>query len=253
MIPFDWVKSIELRKSFEAIASGQRPTQGNAISILKLFAKSALASGEPWAARTPVGVVDYYMARLDFNSSLAYFLNLSEAMGENERVHVLIDRNGSIHILANPLTTIALHKASESCRTIAIAYVNGGFLRKTKKGFSCGDTVYKMKSEVPPQQVGEDWWDPFETNLIVSSIIMKRLLIAAIPTLSVSNFINYGKIEFKNSGKHSPLWPFAAITTLAFNWKSLYAVDAFNCSELSVQRLKQLDVQVQRLPGPTCI
>lgn len=248
MISFDWIKSSELRKSFVAIASGQKPAQIDAITILNLLARSALDSGEPWVANAPVGAVDYYMARLDFSSSVAYFLNLSEATGEHERVHVLIARDGSIRILVNPLTTTALHKASESYRTIAIAYVNGGFLNKTKKGFSCGGEVYKMKSEVPPQQVAEDWWDPFETNLIVSSIVMKRLLIAAIPTLNVSNFTDYGKIEFKNSGKQSPLWPFAAITALAFNWKSLYAIDAFNCSELSVQRLKQLDVQVQRLP-----
>ena len=259
MISLDWVVQPKLRKALTMILLGQQPKQADALNTLNMLQQESMKYiekyvgysgctmyfptkkiGGEWAEGDPVGVVDYYTANANMNNSIMYFSNLTQPTNADAgSVHALIAADGCIMILVDPLTTIALHPAVNSLHSIAIAHINGGYLEKTVDGFSCGTDFYEMKPEVPPQRIETLWWDPFEVKLIISSIVLKRLLLAAIPTLQIPHFNDYGNITFKNSGRCSPLWPFEAINTLVSSWVNLNDIKSLTRSELSFQLVKQ--------------
>jgi len=266
----------KLRKPFELIFYGERPTQTEAINLLKILSKESprfienivgpskfksnfpihCASG-PWSVGNPLGIVDYYTADTYINSTLLALANPAQNEEDWGSVHAVVGRGGHIIILKDPLSTFVWHKATVSTigpastssdSTIAIAYVNGGFLTQTATGFFCGANMYKMKEKVPPQRIinSNVWWDPFESAIIISSIILKRLLATALPSLDISCFVNYGKLQFKHSGMQHPLWPFNAINLLAFNWVNLSNIKSLQYSEFSLRLLKQFEFEVQK-------
>lgn len=253
----------KLRKPFELIFYGEKPTQAEAISLLNVLANESpkLIEGivgsskynvyfpvkkisGPWADGCPKGIADYYMADTYINTALMLLSNIQNS--NSGSVHMVVGRGGHILFLIDPLHLAALHPAVDNEKLIAIALINGGFLEKAKEGFSCNKVLYMMKARVPPQKINDLWWDPFESAMVISTILLKRLLFAAVPSLDVSCFINYGKFQFKNSGMQHPLWPFNSINLLAFNWVNLSNIKSLQCSEFSLGLLKQFDFEVQK-------
>jgi N-acetyl-anhydromuramyl-L-alanine amidase AmpD len=112
-----------------------------------------------------------------------------------------------------------------------------------------GAHIYSVKA-VPPQEAIGKFWDPYESEMVISNIVLKRLCIAAIPSLDQHQFVEHRDIDPDRKSDCGPLWPLRVTNTLAFNYRDIGKLVALETVCLSKTAVSDLEKEVSLLPGP---
>ena len=185
--------------------------------------------GSNWKNGRPIGIVDHYTAGIAADRTLKWFSNRDRGEGiGNSSAHFIIDRDGTIITVIDPLSLIAWHARGANGTHIGIEHVNAGLLSKTDEGFKylkIRDYPKERKKDI--QGVEGQPWEPYTTAQIVSNIVLKRWLVWAIPTLKRSHFVDHQQVEPKRKRDCGPLWPLDTINSLVFNGKAFRDLSVF--------------------------
>jgi N-acetyl-anhydromuramyl-L-alanine amidase AmpD len=241
MLNIDFIKSPKLKKIYADIIHGTNPnmeTALNAISMLKKEGESNLKSwvgtrfyetyfptnrhGGHWRAGRPTGLVDHYTAGIDGSHTARWFSNRSRKGGAgNSSAHFIMERDGSLVVLVDPLTTIAYHATWANKDHIGIEHVNAGLLNRVE-----GELFFQETRPYPTNRADQveksrgSEWEMYTSAQVISNIVLKRLLIAAIPTLEKDHFVDHEIIDPARKRDCGPLWPMKDINDLVFSWKA---------------------------------
>jgi N-acetyl-anhydromuramyl-L-alanine amidase AmpD len=176
--------------------------------------------GGQWSAGNPVGLVDHYTAGISARRTLRWFSNMPRGPESgSSSAHVVAPRDGMLLVLADPREVITWHATWANKSHLGVEHVNAGLLGKTPTG----GIVYQGKHPYPfdrmeqIQEIDDQLWEPYTCAQVVSNIVFKRWLIAAIPTLLSDNFVDHEVIDPKRKKDCGPLWPLYAINDLAFS------------------------------------
>ena len=265
MPAFRWVVNEELKEALNKVFSGYKPSLNDAKVLLKLlkdetsiylrrclsdaFCKQFFPTtrhGGSWVVGDPAGLVDHYTADQSTKGTLIWFSSSPRKEASTSSSHLVIDHDGTVFTLVDPLTTIAWHATSANHDHIGIENVNCGVLKcGAENVFRCMSGLYAVKAE-PPQLISDQWWDPFETEILISNLVMKRLLIAAIPTLQRGKFVEHHQITPAKQDC-GPLWPLNALNDLAFSWKDATSLESLKCSVVSAAGVGRFEAEVSSL------
>lgn len=239
---FDWVSDPALRDEFKGLLAGERPSQQEARTAMRALCaegKSHLKRyvgdafyqeyfpttrrGPKWKEGRPTGVVDHYTAGISMRGTLRWFSSKKRTTPGNSSAHHVISRRGVIVTLVDPLERVAWHAGTrENYTHVGIEHVNAGLLSKS------GTKVLYMDRYTYPedrlefvQKVGEELWEPYTSAQICSNIVLKRLLLAAAPTMLGSNFVDHETIAPARKKDCGPLWPLKSLNRLVLSWKGL--------------------------------
>jgi N-acetyl-anhydromuramyl-L-alanine amidase AmpD len=170
-------------------------------------------------------VVDHFTGGVRASDTLRWFSARPRAAGVgNSSAHVVIARDGAIIALIDPITTIAWHARAESYTHVGIEHVNAGLLRKEGEEFFFQNTRKYVALRVPQlQEVEPDkFWEPYTPKQVVSNIILKRWLIAALPgMMKREHFVDHQQIDPTRKIDCGPLWPLQEINDLVFSGEAL--------------------------------
>lgn len=245
---FAWVSDPMLRQGLENLLAGLRPAKSDAESLVRklidegerhtlrhvgptFYSKNFPTNrhGASWGAGQPSGWVDHYTADPNVRGTLMWFSNMDRGpKGGNSSAHFVVDKDGSVMTLVNPLTTVAWHATWANPTHIGAENVNTGLLRKS----ATGEYIYLDNTPYPAalipqlQRVGAQMWEPFTTAQVVASLVLKRLMIAARPSLVIEKFVDHQVIDPAHKVDCGPLWPLRELNKLAFSWKGI--VEAFD-------------------------
>ena len=269
---FDWVTDPAVAQALQACLAGEKLSLPEANKSVYLLIKEGEyhtqrivgrpnyiknfptnRHGGAWSAGQPVGWVDHYTAAPTCVGTLMWFSNANRGpnAGQSSSHHV-IDKDGTIITLVNPLTTIAWHATWSNYSHIGVEHVCSGLLGKTKEGAFTfmGNTRYPAVLSVNIQEVNGQYWEPFTTKQLISNLALKRLLICAIPTLRQAHFVDHQVIDPKNKIDCGPLWPLKEINQLAFSFLGLVEeMDWMNSPYLTVQALASFKDAATKLIG----
>ncbi len=177
--------------------------------------------GGNWNTGKPYGVVDHYTAGIRARDTLKWFSNRPRGSGvDNSSAHVILNRDGAVIILIDPLTTVAWHARSANRSYVGIEHINAGLLRKDgDKFFYLSNRKYPQNRTQELQEVTSGkYWEPYKTCQIVSNIIFKRWLIDARPeVMEREHFVDHQQIDPQRKRDCGPLWPLDGINDLVFS------------------------------------
>lgn len=257
---FGWVVNAELRAALDTVLRGGKPDQANARAALLALKQESVTHiirrvggdnyskyfptnrlGGAWAAGQPSGVVDHYTASQSARGTLLWFSKWPREAGQgNSSAHVVVDRDGTIMIVVDPLAAISWHATVANRTHVGIEHVNAGDV-------DAGNS-YAVKAGFLPEKIDGRRWDPFETAIIVSNIAFKRLLLAAVPTLRRDRFVDHHIVDPRRKVDCGPLWPLTAINDLVFSWKDGSELPSLNSACLSAAGVRQFTAEVRSLP-----
>jgi N-acetyl-anhydromuramyl-L-alanine amidase AmpD len=206
--------------------------------------------GGDWDAGRPFGVVDHYTAGTKAANTLRWFS--SKPRGENvvtSSAHVVLDRNGAIIIIIDPLTTIAWHARSANPTHVGIEHVNAGLLRKDGNHFLYQNTRRYPAERIPEiQEVGSGkFWEPYQTVQIVSNVIFKRWLIEARPgMMQRKHFVDHQQIDPQRKQDCGPLWPLDGINELVFSGTAVRDMPWLEKAYLTKDDVEDFKLQVHK-------
>ncbi len=232
----NWVKDEKTRAAMDYILNGGRMDEKDAANVLsRMWDESpqhiAKAVGQDfydkyyptnrggpvWKDGKPIGVVDHYTTGVNARGVLRWFS--SEPRGPDvgtSSAHVVIDREGVIMFVVNPLTHVAWHAPGANNNHIGIENVNAGLLRKA------GDRYYRMRAipyredRIPMiQTIKEEYWEPYTCTQVVANILLKRLFFAAIPTIKREHLVDHEMVDPTRKRDCGPLWPLQEINDMA--------------------------------------
>lgn len=240
---FSWVQDPKVKLSLQKTIAGVRVEQKEAITIISLLAQEGITHirrilgkkfytknfptnrhGNTWAYNQPSGLVDHYTADIHIRGTLMWFSNMDRGLtGGNSSAHYIIDKDGTIITLVDPLTTIAWHATVANSTSIGIEHVCAGLLKKSSSGkFMYLNNVNYPEEFVPIlQEINKEFWEPFTVEQLFSNLAVKRLLIQAIPTLREEKFTDHQSIDTNNKIDCGPLWPLKELNKLAFSFVPL--------------------------------
>lgn len=236
---FPWIRNRNLRRLADSVVDGQPVNQTAArsgLDILKLESQATIRSlvtpeyysryyptkrtGGAWGPGKPVGVVDHFTGAAAAGSSLRWFSSEPRKPETgNSSAHVVIDRNGTIMIVVDPLSRVAFHATIANQTHVGIEHVNCGELQQTPTGLLLFMGTYKYPAEriSQVQVVGGSMWESYTALQLVSNIVLKRLLRYALPTLERSHFVQHKDIDPGRKVDCGPLWPAPEIDNLVFS------------------------------------
>lgn len=239
---FHWIQNPSLRAAADLVLNGGRLPQEDARrvindlqeeSVLQIKAKvgdSFYAEhyptnrhGPAWKDGLPFGLVDHYTAGISGRATLKWFSSREREEGvSNSSAHYVLDRDGIVLQLINPLEKISWHARSFSYTHIGIEHVNAGVLRKVNGELRYLNIRKYPKDRVDQVQVIEgEHWEPYKVRQIVTNIVLKRWLLMAIPTLKHDGFIDHEMADPMRKRDCGPLWPLHDINALAFSDKPI--------------------------------
>lgn len=234
----DWVKDVTIRDALDHVIDGGRMDEKDALDALsKMWDESpehiAAATGKDfyenyyptdrhgpeWKDGRPKGIVDHYTTGIDSKGVLRWFS--SEPRGPdagNSSAHVVIDRDGVITFVVNPLKNVAWHAPGANSTHIGIEIVNAGLLRKA------GDRYYRMRA-IPYledrigsiREVNGEYWEPYTSAQTVANIALKRLFFAAIPTIKREYMVDHEMVNPQRKRDCGPLWPLQSLNDLVIH------------------------------------
>lgn len=177
--------------------------------------------GGQWKEDNPVGLVDHYTSGIAARGVLRWFSDEPRDPGVvNSSSHAVIDRDGTLFIVLNPLKYIALHATWANETHIGIEHVNAGLLlRKTNKIYFQDKRTYPRSRWDQVQYIGGKPWEPYTPEQIITNLVFKRWLIDAIPTMDINRFTDHSKIDPRRKLDCGPLWPLLEINELTFSRK----------------------------------
>lgn len=264
-----WISDSLLRQGLENILAGVCPTQADAKTLVRKLSTEGERHilqrvgaafynknfptnrhGASWATGQPSGWVDHYTADPDARGTLMWFSNMDRGpSGGNSSAHFVIDKDGSIMTIVDPLTTVAWHATWANATHIGVEHVNTGLLRKSGTGYIYLENRPYPAELVPQlQNVNGQMWEPFTTAQIIANLALKRLMIAAHPTLTIEKFVDHQAIDPRKKIDCGPLWPLKELNRLAFSWKGI--VEAFDWMQhplMDCPNLERFKVTVQAL------
>lgn len=195
------------------------------------------AKGPKWKAGKPVGVIDHYTASLKLGGTLSWF---SKAHPEaNVSSHLVIDRDGTSIILVNPLEEVAWHARGFNSEHIGIEHVNAGLLKKFEGNYFYLSRLLYPKERLPlVQEADGNYWESYTAYQFAASVVIKRWLIEAIPTLIRERFTDHHHLDPDRKMDCGPLWPLEDLNNLVFSWQ-----DGYRFSWAGKEDLTLADVQ----------
>jgi len=261
----EWAENNTLRAAFDLTVNGGTLNAADALTALGCVADESARliqeyvgaafyekyfptnrTGGLWAQGNPFGVVDHYTAGIHTKGTLRWF---SSEPRKNDKytssANVVIAPEGEIIFVVNPMTTVAWHARKDSHTHIGVEHVNAGLLRKKGEDFYYqGTRPYPHGWTPNVQKVGDEYWEPYTADQIMSNIILKRWLIAAIPTLNKGYFVDHEMIDPLRKRDCGPLWPLQTINELAFSTRPLYGMRWAQKKHLGIEDIADLRKEV---------
>ena len=199
---FSWMENVKLRAAADFTLNGGDLGQDDAAHAIGMLCEESAGHikqqvgeefyaqyyptnrhGGRWKRGFPVGLVDHYTAGISPRGTLKWFSKKPRGPGTgNSSAHVVIDRDGIIYIVVNPLEYIAWHAPGANRTSIGVEHVNAGvLLRKTDEEFYYLNTRPYPKERVAQLQElnSGEFWEPYSSAQIVANIVLKRWLIGA--------------------------------------------------------------------------
>lgn len=287
---FGWVVSKALKDGLLAVARGGQPLDKSvSTDLIKMLGEEAMLylthelgevytkknfptnrHGGPWAAGTPVGVVDHYTAAPNIGGTLRWFSKEVRPAGSgNSSSHYVVGTDGVAIQLVDPLTTVAWHATVANKDHIGIEHVNCGLLEPKDGGFLFMDKLrYQVDMARPPEEMFYvspwvrpenrktkpaeklGWWEPFSVAQVITNIVLKRLFLAAIPTIKTTGFVQHRDIDPTGKIDCGPLWPDKEINLLAqtdtnligMNWAQWRFLDKNGLLQMAKEVKNALDI-----------
>ncbi|RLC88623.1 MAG: hypothetical protein DRJ03_01755 [Chloroflexi bacterium] len=251
---FRWIQNSSLRAAADTVLNGGRLSQEDARRTINDLQEESATQirnkigdvfyemhyptdrhGPPWENSLPVGVVDHYTGGTSGKATLKWFSSRNRGDGiGNSSAHYIIDRDGTILQLINPLERISWHARSCSYTHIGIEHVNAGLLRKVN-----GSLKYLNIREYPKdrvdrvQDIDGESWEPYTVPQIVANIVLKRWLRTAVQTLEKDRCIDHQMADPMRKLDCGPLWPLQDINSLAFSFKAIRGMTWLGAGYLS--------------------
>lgn len=238
---FAWVKDDALRATADYTLNGGELDEEDARRALNLLRDESVErikgavgkqyyekyyptnrKGGNWGRGAPVGLVDHYTAGVSARGTLRWFSSKPRGPGVgNSSAHVVLDRDGSVFIVVDPLKSVAWHATWSNKNHIGIEHVNAGLLlSKTDGGiYYLGKLRYPRNRIAQLQEIDGKLWEPYTTPQLVSNLVFKRWLIEAIPTMQADRFVEHADIDPVRKIDCGPLWPLASLNDLVFSRK----------------------------------
>lgn len=268
---FPWIRNRNLKRLANSVADGQPVNQTAArsgLEILKIESQATIRSlvtaeyyssyyptkrtGGSWGSGRPVGVVDHFTGASTAGSSLRWFSNEPRKPETgNSSAHVLIDRNGTILVVVDPLTKVAFHATAANQTHLGIEHVNCGELQQTPTGLLLFMGTYKYPAERIPQVqlIGHGMWEPYTALQLVSNIVLKRLFRYSITTMLREHFVQHKDIDPNRKVDCGPLWPVPEINDLVFSDVAFRDMDWVQLETLTAQDTTKFKQDVRNLLG----
>lgn len=235
---FSWVQDPTVRSALQAAVAGTQVDSKTAAASIQMLAKEGIEHirrivgsdfynknfptkrhGGAWPPEQPTGWVDHYTAAPEAKGTLMWFSNMNRGPdGGTSSAHYVIDRDGSILTIVDPLTTVAWHATWANPTRIGVEHVCTGLLSKSLRGeFFYLNTPYPARLVPDLQEINGQFWEPFTVAQLFSNLAVKRLLIQALPTLQIDRFVDHHAIDPKRKVDCGPLWPLRELNKLAFS------------------------------------
>lgn len=240
---FSWVQDKALRAAFDFTMNGGALLRKDAKYVLGLLKEESSKNikkvvgddffgnyypsaryGNRWRTGCPKGVVDHYTAGVGPRGALMWFSNMPrEQAGSNSSAHAVIDRDGTIFIVIDPLRRVAWHASGANNTSVGIEHVNAGLLLRKQDG----KFYYLDSREYPEDRTGDlqevnsgEFWEPYTVAQLVSNIMLKRWLIRAFPEnqLREELFVDHQEIDPGRKIDCGPLWPLFELNEIVFSW-----------------------------------
>lgn len=257
MSKLTWVNHPRLRAALSLLANGGRLDPDDAVEILSILRDESAFHikrligkryykkfyptnryGKPWDLDCPKGIVDHYTAGVAARGTLRWFSAEPRGPGvSNSSAHIVIDHDGTIVIVVNPLTYVAWHAPGVNSTHIGIEHVNAGLLRKHE-----GKLYYQKRRTYPVErysrieEINGECWEPYTTAQIVSNVILKRLFLCIFSTMTRAGFVDHQQVDPNRKRDCGPLWPLDAINSLAFS-----GIPTGSIAALEEERLSAID------------
>lgn len=236
MYNFLWVSNTALRDGLQRVARGEQFGFTEAIDIIKMLGAESEQQiihrvgedyyrkwyptkrhGGAWETGSPKGIVSHYTAVTTAASTLRWFSNEPRPEGSGESsAHYVLDHDGCLMQLVDPLSTVAWHATVANPTHIGIEMVNCGTLLPQGRNFLFMDKFnYHVDMGRPPEEVNGRWWEPYSVAQVLTDITLKRLFLMAIPMMRPENFKMHSEIDPVKKKDPGPLYPMAEVTQLA--------------------------------------
>lgn len=200
--------------------------------------------GGRWSSGNPVGVVDHYTAGVSARGTLKWFSKMKRESGVgNSSAHAVIERNGVIYLVVDPLKSLAFHARSANRTSVGIEHVNVGYLRRKRTGefYNTNQLAYPPERVSELQEVDSGlFWEPYTSAQLVANIVLKRWLVLAlkIGQMRKDHFVDHQQIDPARKKDCGPLWPLHELNELVFSMKPVQ-----NMRWLSKNVLSQKDIE----------
>jgi len=205
--------------------------------------------GNHWAGGCPFGIVDHFTAGTRASGTLKWFSSKPRGAGVgNSSAHAVIDRDGAIIIVIDPLMNIAWHAPGANGTHVGIEHVNAGLLRKVgEKYFYQVNRKYPNSRTSELQTIGNKIWEPYYTKQIVSNIILKRWLIEARPDMMKREyFVDHQQVDPQRKIDCGPLWPLDGINDLVFSEEPVRDMKWLEKTYLTEEEVEDFKIQVHK-------
>lgn len=206
--------------------------------------------GSHWKTECPYGVVDHFTAGTQAAGTLKWFSSRARGVGaSNSSAHAVIDRNGTIIIVIDPLMHVAWHAPGANSTHVGIEHVNAGLLRKDGEAYFWQNTRQYPKERIPElQEIDGKFWEPYYTQQIVSNVILKRWLIEARPEMMErEHFIDHQQVDPNRKIDCGPLWPLDGINDLVFSREPVREMKWLEKDYLTKEDAKDFKIQVHEM------
>lgn len=263
---FAWIKDDSLRAAADYVLNGGKFDEEDARKALNLLREESVAQtrkqvgdvyyakhypahrrGRHWEPGAPVGLVDHYTGGTTARGTLRWFSNEPRGPGiRNSSAHAVIDRDGVIYIVIDPLERIAWHATWANKNYLGVEHINAGLLLRKTNG-----EVYYMEGRVYPsgrlpqiQAIDNRIWEPYTPAQLVANIVLKRWLIDALPTLNSEYFTEHADIDPHRKIDCGPLWPLFELNDLVFSRKIVRGMKWQEKEVLGVEDIAALKKEV---------
>lgn len=271
---FSWMKTDKLRAAADLTLNGGELSQDDAVHAIEMLRDESAEHitqqvgeefyaqyyptdrlGGRWKKGFPVGLVDHYTSGINPRGTLKWFSSRPRGSGVGtSSAHVVLDREGILYVVVDPLKRVAWHAPGANSTSIGIEHVNAGLLlRKTDGKF------YYLKTRPYPenrvaqlQEINkEKFWEPYSAAQFVSNVVFKRWFIQAVLTTKEDHFVDHQEVDPERKKDCGPLWPLYELNELAFSMKAFHKMEWLKKEILTEQDITAFKKEVSALLKPS--
>lgn len=205
--------------------------------------------------------VDHFTAGISHEATLGWFSSMKRENGRSKdgyagaSTHFVIPYHG-LPFYIIPLMHGAWHEPARNRDSISVEMVNTGELRMKENHWRYWPSKWTRKVPVgllrslPPVELGEPFrgarvMQPFTTDQLRNNIVLKRIVIAALP----------GKLDLPRMSQHTdwrqdkkdmgPLWPFEDVNDAAYNRVPLSEYHTLHQNDQMLLQISDVDVMYE--------